>query len=485
MLSLRQNMGILRPYFKLQAEYDLDKPNFIFTSDISKKINNITSKYLLLEDEATSLTDMTCFYHRMLEFNINIELNTLLARNRDLKPSDLIKENLITVAKTKDQCSTSIENSLTATKGSVFTMNPYQFMSNEVFIVNLTLKLLDFTICKNEETNDVIIDFLKDENYGMLLLSDEQLIDQIENYIKTTLIKELEDQRTLSAKDKSKPINIDNNGYLADITDVPMGVQDVSINNGKSFVLEDDYESSFEDLLILRSNDTRSTANEEGNDEYEIKTESILMEKDEDNNIFRHNIDLSIPKTSKQINTIKEEEQEDNFIDDMSNLRHNEYFITTDNLQTSSNANVNAMADSTPSHTRTESKQNTLLLKSPVQLTEKLLDSPKSSTRHLSVASMSPKHRSMSRRTSTASFSMINYEDPSSDLDYAFRNKTSTVPTYIKLDRKFKFIKVGKVQKFVNLFEEKLDLASNSTPSTRPSSPLKKVHVPTNDFQAS
>jgi len=480
MLSLRQSMNILRPYFKLQAEYDLDKPNFIFTSDIPKNIINIASKYLLLGGNTTELTDMTRFYHPMLEFNINIELNTLLARNRDLRPSDLIKENLITLAKTKDRCSTSIENLFTTVpKAPGLTINPYKFMNNEVFIVNLTLKVLDFIICMNEETN-VIIDFLKDENYGMLLLSDEQLIDQVENYIKATLIKELKGQRTLDSKDESRSINIDHNGYLADITDVPIGVQDVSINNGKSFVYDDDYESSFEELLLLKSNDTRSTTNEEGNDEYEFKTESILMENDEDNNIFRTKIGLSTSKTNKQINTIKEEEYEDTFIEDMNNLRHNEFFIRSDNLQESTK-NSSAIPDSIPLDTETQyrSRQNTSLLKSPVQLTEQILESPQSSTRQLSLASMSPKHKSVSRRTSTASFSMINYEDTNSDLEYAFRNKSSTVPTYIKLDKKFKFIKVGKVQKFVNLFEEKLDLASNSTPSTRPTSPLKNTYVPT------
>lgn len=480
MLSLRQSMSILRPYFKLQAEYDFDKPNFIFTSDIPKTIINIVSKYLLLAENGGELTDMTRFYHPMLEFNVNIELNTLLARNRDLKPSDLIKENLITLAKTKDRCSTNIESLLTAVpKTPGLSINPYQFMSNEVFIVNLTLKVLDFIICVNEDTN-VIIDFLKDENYGMLLLSDEQLIDQVENYIKATFIKGLKEQQTLDSNVESRKINIADNGYLADITDVPMGIQDVSINNGKSFVYDDDYESSLEELLLLRSNDTRSTANEEGNDDYEIRTESILIENDEDNNVFRINTGPSISKTSKQINTIKEEEYEDTFIEDINNLRHNEYFIRSDNSQESAK-NVSAIPELMTLHSETQHnpKQHTSLLRSPAQLTQQNLESPKSSTRRLSVVSLSPKHKSVSRRTSAASFSMINYEDANPDLEYAFRDKSSTVPKYIKLDKKFKFIKVGKVQKFVNLFEEKLDLASNSTPSTRATSPLKKAYVPT------
>ena len=54
--------------------------------------------------------------------------------------------------------------------------------------------------------------------------------------------------------------------------------------------------------------------------------------------------------------------------------------------------------------------------------------------------------------------------DENYGLEYAFRDKSPTVPSYIKQDKKFKFIKVGKVQKFVNLFEEQ---APASTPTSR------------------
>lgn len=60
----------------------------------------------------------------------------------------------------------------------------------------------------------------------------------------------------------------------------------------------------------------------------------------------------------------------------------------------------------------------------------------------------SPKTPQMSKKPS---FALVSSDDHS-DLPYAFRSET--VPRFIKDDKKFKFIKVGKVQKFVNLFEQ-------------------------------
>lgn len=77
-----------------------------------------------------------------------------------------------------------------------------------------------------------------------------------------------------------------------------------------------------------------------------------------------------------------------------------------------------------------------------------------------------------------SSFALIATDD-NYGLDYAFRNNSDSVPSFIKQDKKFKFIKVGKVQKFVHLFEEKMDKepgsATTSRDSTRPGSPLRRT----------
>lgn len=84
-------------------------------------------------------------------------------------------------------------------------------------------------------------------------------------------------------------------------------------------------------------------------------------------------------------------------------------------------------------------------------------------------------HDTLPRGGGKSSFSMITTED-NFGLEYAFRDKSSEVPSFIKQDKKFKFIKVGKVQKFVHMFEEKVEEPSSNVGSrnpTRPASPFK------------
>lgn len=74
------------------------------------------------------------------------------------------------------------------------------------------------------------------------------------------------------------------------------------------------------------------------------------------------------------------------------------------------------------------------------------------------------------------SIALITTED-NFGLEYAFRDQSTEVPSFIKQDKKFKFIKIGKVQKFVHMFEEQTEVEPKSNlgsrNSTRPASPLK------------
>lgn len=79
-----------------------------------------------------------------------------------------------------------------------------------------------------------------------------------------------------------------------------------------------------------------------------------------------------------------------------------------------------------------------------------------------------------------SSIAMITTED-SFGLEYAFRDKSSQVPSFIKQNKKFKFIKVGKVQKFVHMFEEKVEEPSSSVASRNPSRNPTRPTSPFND----
>lgn len=80
---------------------------------------------------------------------------------------------------------------------------------------------------------------------------------------------------------------------------------------------------------------------------------------------------------------------------------------------------------------------------------------PPPSKMHSQVFISPRRGRELSKKSLTGTFSTIHDEDTASELEYAFRDRSPTVPSYIKQNKKFKFIKVGKVQKFVHLFEEK------------------------------
>ncbi|EMG46638.1 hypothetical protein G210_3106 [Candida maltosa Xu316] len=80
--------------------------------------------------------------------------------------------------------------------------------------------------------------------------------------------------------------------------------------------------------------------------------------------------------------------------------------------------------------------------------------SPTKNRRCMSLSQMTP-----------SNFSMIS--DEKYGLEYAYNSDHSNVPSFIKDNKKFKFIKVGKVQKFVNLFEEHQQKEKDSAMNSR------------------
>ncbi|ODV77616.1 uncharacterized protein CANTADRAFT_8059 [Suhomyces tanzawaensis NRRL Y-17324] len=448
---------------------DPNKPNFVFSSDIPEKILGLVERFLSHKDEQDSglrrLDIGTDF-----EFNVNVELNSLLVRNKDLKPTDLIKENLICLARSNTKrMSKNIEKMIFSQPK--YSIQSYALISDEIFIVNLTLKLLEFIM--DENVNQIAIDFLKDENYGLLLLCDEQMIDQIERYIRVRFVNELNKhisepivigeielkmphQKTLQKEHVESPDEQQTNQHtnvsemettvIEHLLPVPDqisvsdstldGLEDLTVRD-KSFVYEDEASnSSFEELLILRSNDTtRSNSNDE--DEY------------------------GEAQANKSKNS-QENSRIEGFIKNMDNLRHNEekYIKLDDLLETECGLDL-------------KDDEHVGTLEPPIELKLVIssLSPQKTVTANLSTSSfVSPTKKKSISRMSSASFSMINHHEDTYGLEYAFKNKSPLVPTYIKEDKKFKFIKVGKVQKFVNLFEEKLgDKPENGS---RPPTPI-------------
>ena len=90
-------------------------------------------------------------------------------------------------------------------------------------------------------------------------------------------------------------------------------------------------------------------------------------------------------------------------------------------------------------------------------------------TPHTTTTYVSPRK---GRERLLAGLFMVHSED-NTGLEYAFRDRSPTVPSYIRQNKKFKFIKVGKVQKFVNMFEDKGDAREAGSPRSGASSPAR------------
>ncbi|CAI5757666.1 unnamed protein product [Candida verbasci] len=246
----------------------------------------------------------------------------------------------------------------------------------------------------------VIIRFKQDENYNLF----HEFILIIESYIRNIVLKELED-----SEDQKKS--------FSDISDSTLECSE-----------EEDIMMPF--VEPLKSNDTLS-------DEFKRRysdisdEEKFLSDKFLDIENLRHNEEIITPKTSAITNF-------HSCLDDLIEVEcemENEGLISP------------------------EKKRNKLPSSSPLKFDEDDYDFTKL-TRSNSFQSPTKVRKSISRMTSNHSISMVN-SDEKFGLEYAF-NSSSDVPSYIKDDKKFKFIKVGKVQKFVNLFEEKKENDSNS-----------------------
>lgn len=486
------------------GNHDLNKPNFIFSSDIPKKVKSIVNSYFQSQNRKESIIDFT---NETIQLTVNVELNTLLLRNSGIKPSDLMKENLIFLAKSKTSSPTPKPfGPLTFQYPSNLPPNLhriYKLASEEVFIVSLTLKLIDFII-NLDNLNDHRIDFLKDENYGLLVLCDLQLVDQLEAYITGRFVIEL----TEHLQQVSGSVHSDKLGGTGVEEDIKPKVKEISQDGGflHDRIQEDnpvdieispkgshtkstsikpifDREISLEDLKLtdrtentltsfvnMKKDSSQTSLGAEASfsksyvfdngDEYDSSLEElVLLRSNETSRSAGDNDDLFEERVRRPSQYKKRQET---FIGDMNNLRHNEEEITIDDIQDPADTSSNTLDDDI-----LETDQQ-FTLGSPVALQR--TSSPATSP----MKSLSRKLSTLLSRKPSASFAMINFEDSNDDLEFAFKATSPLVPSYIKKDKKFKFIKVGKVQKFVNLFEEKVDSANPSRNSTRPPSPAKK-----------
>lgn len=373
------------------------KPNLIFSSNIPHKIHNLIHnlKHHNFEDKPWSIT-------------INIQLNNLVSRHGSIKLTDL--EDLINIHANKHYI-------LRILKNEQWEYTPYE----EIFIVMVKLIVLKF----NEKTT---IEFQQDENY--LILKQCGFLEEIEEYMKK-IYHNYHEEESSSMADK-----LMNNDY------------DVSDSTLEYSETEENGEFEGKHLEPLKSNDTLI-------DEFRRRFSDISDEEKS----FNRNLD---------------------FINNISNLRHNDEedneLLKKLNVDDDDTIEVTLKDQHTPQlvhevynpfrlddlvEVDCENEED-FDLKDSVDPFFPLPTSPVKKefteddeiikiSRQLSFQSPTKSKRSQSL-SRMSSLSMI--DDDRFGLDYAFNSNGNNVPFFIKDNKKFKFIKVGKVQKFVNLFEE-------------------------------
>lgn len=371
-------------------------------------------------------------------FTVNVELNTLLSRNKNLRPSDLIKDNLVFLAKSAEA---SAVNRILINDDKL-AINPKTFINNEVFIVTLTLKVLNFTVAPA-----VSIEFLKDENYGILVLCDYNFILRIEQYI----VKLFTNIIDMNLQQDTHEINLsqDISGTETTLEISEHELSDYSDDDTliheriKQPIPEEDF---IGDMNNLRHNDgemnggMRVDVSSQESDRLAIKLDDLNLS----------------PVETKEV-TASEPAQ---ILPDSPILPHSPAQSPTQSptkqpqppqtLPQPFDQNVFDLEDSKPEFA-IKLKHSTHNVNHHQPVTEDFQLPTKKLSRTFIPP---PKPKKLS------SFSIDLHDFDNLDPDAAYYKG-------VKGDKKFKFIKVGKVQKFVNLFEEKLHEETDSVSTTR------------------
>lgn len=281
-------------------DHERDRPNFVFSSDIPQKAKLIAVRCVRedwLGGEEVILNDTS--------FVINVELNTLLSRNRDLRPSSFVKESSIFLAKvtqTKKPEPQKRHHPIISIDGNVH-RTTFAFDPNEVFIANLTLTI---TKLKIQRWCPLIIEFDNDANYKLLSSSDQSLVDQLQAYASNRISHELEKRirgpgpgKSILKRDYDEKYYLDSNESCSLTSEDTLNCSQEKSSNRVWF--EDDFS------------------------DYLDSDASFVLDVSPPGEVMR----LATKNLSRPIT----EQQTKSFITDMCNLRHNDkenYMETND-----------------------------------------------------------------------------------------------------------------------------------------------------------
>lgn len=417
---------------------------------------------------------------KIRSFEITLELNGLLLRNSKLMPSELVRKNLIFVARTKtlptQQCG-SVSQFPEVWRSILSQRN-----APEMFVVSFCLSIADFTV-NLANTRDISLSFYEDSNFDALQSCDSHLSHFIEDYVRKTLISELKKLDDFSIHITSPATILQNLPPIETISgledvysscsvvdpdqlvDASLTDIDISSRREKQLIFADDqdFDPSDDELRILPSDDSaKGTAHEDDDLDRLFSNDSLPRMK------LEAILDLDIQEDASTMLEFLSTEPADKF--------------------TSKNPTPETLGPGFDDQPQTRRKPDSTghdnnSENDKIEVPQDFISSPIKPLRPV-FGSVDIVHNPLPKKPS---LSFIDH-DEEHGLEYAFRNRSPEIPKFIKDDKKFKFIKIGKVQKFVNMFEERRDTDQsearpgrtnsransrvNSRVGTRPASPL-------------
>lgn len=458
---------------------DPDKPNVLYSSDIPHKIASCVALSHIYQGGNTSrLVDLAS---KISNFEVIFELNSLWSRSSGsaLTPSDLVRQNLVYIAhrRNHNKLKTRVNPS-----GLFFEQALGMLLEHETFVLKLRLPLESLTVDLATVSNIGVT--FKESLLDQILLDSADVKGRLARYITLKLQAEI-----LNTADITDDIT-NTSTILQDLpqneSNILIKVLDTKSDDGwasvatlddemlfqiKQIAFDDDFEEyhcSDDEARLLQSDESGKFTGDDDDDDEEEKlwahekaVHSVLLPAP----TLRGSD--SFPSTSSVERSMSRED----FAESAENLRHNDRERIEEELESDYEI-------TTPDLIRQTSLEHCTPCKSAPVLTNKApfndaipeLGEEPFMTFTPDEPYVSPRKQRLSRLTKQTStpdihvrktplFAAISSEDRTDGLDYAFRS--SDVPTYIKQDKKFKFIKVGKVQKFVNMFE---DQNENETP---------------------
>ncbi|OBA17999.1 hypothetical protein METBIDRAFT_13913 [Metschnikowia bicuspidata var. bicuspidata NRRL YB-4993] len=517
-LNQANSTGIYRHIAPMR---DKQKPNCLFSSDIPYKISSCVAKlHLYKGDYSNRRVDLAEYIQW---FDITLELNTLLLRNMEILPSELARINSMFVAEGRAPESSHSIRASSPSIPAVWRAILFTKKNSETFVVNFRLDVDQFLVDLSN-ISDMCLHFHANETIQPLLLLD--IANHLKTYVQHKLQQELNNNNDISFDITNsstilqdlppnesialfKAIYTNTHNEALDLAITSLDECDLSyvIEKQLIYYVDDEFDNTDDEMKLLHSDESgKSQLNEDEDLDFA------------ETNSFRERIFVDYQAPEFLANEISSISLSENLVlssaAKATKTGSNDQFFDIPNVDSKGREEVqeSKSADalrectkysesdegvtlSNTEHASAHSQQMSvhdgiLVYENNSSLDERLKEIPAYTTEcqdTIQSPMVSPKkkdNQSYGSETTgeenllrkKASISFIDH-DESLGLQFAFRDSSSSVPEYIKENKKFKFIKVGKVQKFVNMFEEHKEIASNplSRVGTRPGSPVSRI----------